>query len=345
MVNHLNALHFVFIFQALFGCMLVANKRRYLGLIALLLNASVLMVFNLLEENGITADIHLVTPIFALTNGPFFYLFVRQLVINSSPMLQKDWAHLIPAVLCLPFTYWVQFILLLGTVSQLFYAILSLKLVARYHKGSYEYHADAYSLRVDWVRQILLLFIFTSVIDLVRLNLQPHLGEQYNMQWYFFNQLAYLLIVCLLILKAVRQPQLFDGLSDFEAQVSSAEQVEDIEKNLQHAKIIYRAIDDYLLKSLDYKKPRYSLRELSQAMELQEREVSQAINLGGGMSFCDYINRLRIDAFKQSLSSSSKPVNLLELAFESGFNSKSTFNAVFRKETGMTPRDYLKSMG
>lgn len=345
MTNYLNVLHVVFIVQALFGCLLVVNERRYLGLVALLVNASVLMVFNILEENGVTAEIHLVTPIFALTNGPFFYLFVRQLVFSDAALSKKDWLHFVPAILCLPFTNWVQFILFLGTVSQLVYVMLSLKLVSRYHRGSKEYRSDAYSLRVDWVRQILLLFMLTAIVDLVRLNLQPYLGEYNNLVWYFFNQLAYFVIVCWLIFKAIRQPQLFDGLSDFESQTLLLVQTDEFESQRQHAQLIFSAVDEYLRTSLDFKKPRYSLGDLSQAMQLQQREISQAINLGGGLSFCDYINRLRIDAFKQALATSSKPINLLELAFESGFNSKSTFNAVFRKETGVTPSNYLKSIG
>ncbi|OYQ37294.1 hypothetical protein CHU95_01925 [Niveispirillum lacus] len=67
-------------------------------------------------------------------------------------------------------------------------------------------------------------------------------------------------------------------------------------------------------------------------------DLSQALNEGRGINFFDFVNGFRVDAVKQALADPAlqdRPV--LDLALEAGFNSKSAFNAAFKKRTGQTP--------
>ena len=170
-----NILEIVFAFQASFGALLIANKRQYRGLVALLLSTALLMIFNLLEETGVTRDYRLVTPIFSLANGPLFYLFVRQLVFSKKPLKPSDWLHLTPALLSLPLTQWPQLVLFLGSISQVIYAVYCFRMVRRYHLGSMALRSDAYALQISWVNRLLATIIFIGLIDLIRSNLQPYL--------------------------------------------------------------------------------------------------------------------------------------------------------------------------
>jgi AraC-like DNA-binding protein len=59
------------------------------------------------------------------------------------------------------------------------------------------------------------------------------------------------------------------------------------------------------------------------------------------MSFSDYINQQRIEKVKKLLKSEDqKKYTLLAIAENAGFSSKSSFNAVFKKMTGLTPTQY-----
>ena len=59
------------------------------------------------------------------------------------------------------------------------------------------------------------------------------------------------------------------------------------------------------------------------------------------MSFYDYVNGLRVEAVKATLARpQSNGRSVLDIALECGFGSKSTFNAAFRKATGMAPSAY-----
>lgn len=87
-----------------------------------------------------------------------------------------------------------------------------------------------------------------------------------------------------------------------------------------------------------------TLAELAGRIQATPHQLSQYLSQHRRLSFYDYINGLRVDAVKATLErpqSHGRPI--LEIALECGFGSKSTFNAVFRRATGMTPGAYRGS--
>ena len=73
--------------------------------------------------------------------------------------------------------------------------------------------------------------------------------------------------------------------------------------------------------------------------------VSQAINEGLKRNFYDLINGYRVEEAKQLLvDSKNMNFTILSIGFEAGFNSKTTFNTVFKKFTGSTPTEYREKM-
>jgi AraC-like DNA-binding protein len=78
-----------------------------------------------------------------------------------------------------------------------------------------------------------------------------------------------------------------------------------------------------------------SLRDLADRIGVSENYISQTLNERLGRNFFDFVNAARIDAAKPLLREDGKTV--LEVALAVGFNSRSTFNAAFRKHAGSTP--------
>lgn len=86
-----------------------------------------------------------------------------------------------------------------------------------------------------------------------------------------------------------------------------------------------------------------SLSLLAKEIALSPRAVSKAINLCRGKNFHAFINHYRIEEFKHRIQApNAKELTLLAHAYASGFASKSTFNAVFKKYNSLTPRQYLQ---
>ncbi len=81
-----------------------------------------------------------------------------------------------------------------------------------------------------------------------------------------------------------------------------------------------------------------SLRALSGHLGVSEYYISQTLNEKLGVNFFDFVNRHRIDAARRRLETT--PDSIQAIAHEVGFNSRSTFNAAFRKHAGGTPSQY-----
>jgi len=82
-----------------------------------------------------------------------------------------------------------------------------------------------------------------------------------------------------------------------------------------------------------------NLRSLSGLLNEKAHYVSQVINQDLGANFYELVNRARIDRARGLLIESSERT-ILEIAFSVGYNSKSTFNTAFRRQTGVTPTEF-----
>jgi len=89
-----------------------------------------------------------------------------------------------------------------------------------------------------------------------------------------------------------------------------------------------------------YLEPDLSLHKLAESIDEKPHHVSQVINQIHGKRFHDFINMYRVEEAKKMLMETYLKIEAV--AYDSGFNSLSTFNAVFKKETGMTPSQYRK---
>ncbi|MDR6460155.1 AraC-like DNA-binding protein [Chryseobacterium vietnamense] len=106
-----------------------------------------------------------------------------------------------------------------------------------------------------------------------------------------------------------------------------------------YEKLIYQMEKDSL-----YKDPELSLSHTAALLEVHPNILSQAINSIENKNFYDYINRQRIEEFKRlAVLPENRKYTILSLAFESGFNSKTSFNRNFKKYMNCSPRDFLKS--
>jgi YesN/AraC family two-component response regulator len=86
-----------------------------------------------------------------------------------------------------------------------------------------------------------------------------------------------------------------------------------------------------------------SLRILAQRLNIEPNLVSHVLNSELRKSFYDYVNEFRIEEVKRKIDDPAyQHLKIVEVAYECGFNSKATFNRVFKKFTGKSPSDFRK---
>ncbi|MEO1654681.1 MAG: helix-turn-helix domain-containing protein, partial [Bacteroidota bacterium] len=90
-----------------------------------------------------------------------------------------------------------------------------------------------------------------------------------------------------------------------------------------------------------YQDPQLDLKGLAGKMELAPKQLSRIINQGLDQNFNEFVNQYRVQEAKILLGDPQKQhLNILALGYEAGFNSKASFNRVFRQFTGASPQEY-----
>ncbi|WP_202797930.1 helix-turn-helix domain-containing protein [Ochrovirga pacifica] len=106
-----------------------------------------------------------------------------------------------------------------------------------------------------------------------------------------------------------------------------------------------KKLKNYMQKDSPFLNPSLTIQNVSDAIEIPVRELSLLINHKLNQHFYDFVNSYRINYAKNLLSDTTqKKRTILEILYDSGFNSKSSFNTAFKKETGTTPSLYRKNL-
>ncbi len=107
-----------------------------------------------------------------------------------------------------------------------------------------------------------------------------------------------------------------------------------------HLKKIRSALDHEKL----YRKSELNLSYFAKHIGINQTYLSQLINDGMGTNFIDLVNRYRVEEVKRKLlDPANEHIKIIALAYESGFNSKSTFNKVFKDYTNLTPKGFRET--
>ncbi|MBA4056018.1 MAG: hypothetical protein C0490_14985 [Marivirga sp.] len=193
-------------------------------------------------------------------------------------------------------------------------------------------------VNISWVRFFMGIFLIINICFLFSLFAVIHLDIM-NLVWKSVGIVLSLSIFALGY-KGILQREIF--YSDLHVPNGPMEpQLEKQEKPNQE-------LVDKLLQFMQDKKPfldpELSLSSLSKQIGLNRNQLSQLINSGIGENFYDFINKYRVEEVKRLMADPQKQnYNLLGIALEAGFKSKSTFNLIFKRFTGLTPTEYKKN--
>ena len=360
-------LSFLISFQLLFvGIFLISNKkgnRRNNALFGLLF---LLMAWNMadltLQMNQVDLGWNFLQVIdsgFVLLYGPIIYLYAQGVMFKDFKLTWSHLLHLIPyLLLTLPLLFfgspapgnaedfitnqlpW-QFYLGSAMIYVHFYIYLAMtyKSLNKYRKVIKNKYSQIEQINLDWLGFALNTFFLITVISLVHNFIA--LAENVTV---FLITLILLLVfifyfVNKVILRALRQPEIFIGITQSETEKYQGSNLTTAQVDAYKAQLL--ALFDTQKPYLD---PQVSLVDLSEKLSISSKNLSQVINQSFGKSFFDFINSYRIKEAQQIFKESTdKKMTVLEVMFDVGFNSKSSFNTAFKKETGKTPTEFKKT--
>lgn len=189
-----------------------------------------------------------------------------------------------------------------------------------------------------WLRTLLIGYAFVWTLSLIYC-LSAHVFRSHALWVSSIGAVTGFLFINYLIINALRQPVIFSGLSAEEARLAQAE---------ADASPPGREMDDALLRRLEahmaearpYLDANLTVNQLARQLNVPAREISRTINQGLGKNFFEFISDYRIAEACRQLHAAEAGTTILQVMYDSGFNSKSVFNTAFKKATGMTPSTY-----
>lgn len=226
----------------------------------------------------------------------------------------------------------------------LFYII---NIIKNYQKNIKNCYSSIDKVKLSWIRTaIILFFISSAVISISAIILFTF---KINIKtFYHILPVCITLFSCLLAYKGYTQPEII-GTVKKEIDIKYNEENEDngkyskfrIDNNL--IKEYYTDLIAIMKVNKLFKNPYLSLLDLADAVGIPRFYISVVLNKYAGITFYDFINNYRIEEAKRIMRDPySKEKNIIDIAFESGFNSKASFNRYFKKITNSTPSDFLK---
>lgn len=299
------------------------------------------------------------SPIFySLAFGPLLYLYTRAMTVSDFKWKSKYLVHFIPAIVQgifyvfmrfkdyefrrsfwfevhRPITYDLEFNLTL--LSLLIYSIISIRLISNYQKWIKNQYSEISHIHLKWLRIVQLMFILITFFWLLDALMRELLT-------YYPNQPASAMIlgIAMLFLAAGALLQ----IDQWDKRIITESELEDDQPLGQS-----RAINPMTLQTIKaamsdneyYLDPDLTLKTFAKNLNIPPRIVSIHLNEGLNKTFIDFVNEYRVDKVQQLIrSGESSHLSLFGIALESGFNSKSTFNRVFKKWTGQSPSSFQK---
>lgn len=163
----------------------------------------------------------------------------------------------------------------------------------------------------------------------------------FSLEWDYMISFSMSFFIYFLAWFGYQQPKIFSGFTLAEALRSSKYAHSGLSQ--ESAKEILAAIITAMTQDKLYRNFELSLEKLAEAVHAPKHHVSQVINEQIGMNFFDYVNSLRVEEAKHILAEvPKKEMNVIQVAYEVGFNNKVSFNNTFKKFTGVTPTEYRR---
>ncbi|MDX8338795.1 AraC family transcriptional regulator [Draconibacterium sp. IB214405] len=371
-ITFLNAIELLAGFQAfLFAIYLIFNKEGkrlsnfFIAIFIMLLAYNVLDFFADLILKRWSENITVLLQLFIYLAAPALYLHIKTSLFPNYKLKTQDLWHTLP------------FFILLGVVLSLivyeirqenvpakterivglaFYAVLYLQTflylyfanrqLTKHKEIFFENYSNTNTKRYGYISNLILFVAVLFSLSMV------NIFTRWVFQFESFSFISYvvitavLILFCWLIILGLRSPELF--IDETEAQPSVQKLVKQnvdnsaLKSEDENNKMAER-VNQYMKEEEPFLDASLTLHTLAKETKISSRELSILINHHLNKHFFDFVNEYRIEKAMELLTSPDrKEYTVLEILYEVGFNSKSSFNTAFKKHTGFTPTEYRR---
>jgi AraC-like DNA-binding protein len=300
---------------------------------------------------------------YTLALGPCYYFYIRYMTLVDPNKKLIVWPHFIPVIIQVAlflievyqgipqrlgyfdtqvYVIFEPIVNALAIVSLMIYGYIARKRIQKYHVWVENNYSHYHRYTLNWLLRLstIFLIVFTLwlgyfVIDYFLYNYRLNIFEYYP----FHLTLA--VISIWLSVESFSKPEII--YPDKISPSGNKEASNSIANNELHEQAYW--LQEQIETNLLYLDPELSLKSLADTLNLHPNTVSKIINDGLMLTFSDCINQYRIKSVINKLEDrENDQCTFLAIAFDCGFNSKTTFNRVFKKQLGLTPLQYKNNL-
>ncbi len=294
--------------------------------------------------------------------APLFYLYVRAMTEPGFRMQKAHLLHFVPATLCVLglMPYYLQsasaktahilrdqqefcthcFLLHWAVVIQIFvYIVIIARVLMRYRKRIRNTFSSLEQVNLDWLRNLLIaVFVTWCASIIVRFLVDSHKAA--TLSW-----LIVAVNIFLIGYLGLRRPEIFAGEITTAPARAGDKKYKKSTLTPEKAELYLQRLQDLMQHEKPFLDSDLTLPMLAKKLAMSPHHLSQIINERLEQNFFEFINSHRVAEAKNKIADPSyKNTNLAEIGFEVGFNSISSFNAVFKRLTGMPPSRFRESV-
>ena len=295
--------------------------------------------------------------------APWLYFYIKSLCYKDFSLRRKDAIHFIPCAVIiilaafrspiqssqsaeeltvlenmLASNFWRIF-WTANFIQIFFYIIGMLRTVFGYQRKLQNLYSSLERINLHWVVSLLALISlhWVFVVSRSTLSLLNAQVGNFTSIMDLFSITIFLVFTTILVFKGLQQLKIFSGIEGNRKYANSGLPQSDIQRYIEKLKNFMETQKPYLT-------PQLTIDDLSEKLSIPSWHLSRVINTSFHQNFFNFINNYRIEEAKRLMREpTSNDMTILEILYEVGFNSKSTFNDVFKKQTGMTPSEFKKS--
>ncbi len=307
---------------------------------------------------------------FPLLHGPLLYLYTLYSLRSNTSLRKIDYLHFAPVVLVYlymfnffffytaeekamvdsgessDFVVFTVIMLISFIISGITYPILAYRLTWKHKRKVDNNFSYEEGINLRWLQNCIyaigIVYVIAGVVIVLRNGLDVTFS--FNVDYIFYSVL--ILFIFYLGYFGIRHQDMFTNNMDTKiADIQKTESEEKYKKSGLTEKTInelHKNLIALMKTDKPYLDPKVKLSGLAGRLNVSPNQLSQVINQKEQVNFHDFINTYRTEEFIRRASENSS-YSFLAHALDSGFNSKSSFNSVFKKQKGMTPSQFLAS--
>ncbi len=351
--------------QIVFGIILMLSKKKVKS-DYILICWLVILILPFLQSISIVLDkswpvfSRFVNQSFTLLHGPFLYLYLKEVTKDKDEKI-KYWPHFIVFLF-----FYIVFIFnqaplhpggplenietnssllthfgFINILVFIIYGAISIKDLYSHRKKIKETYAYENSeITLVWLFILPILFvIFISFILIIE-----NTTVQNSIEVDIVHLVLFLFFTLYLIFFGLKQKQVYPR-KEVEIKKEMENKASPLKEDIQDHKDMISKMDKIMREEKLYLNPVFSVYDLAQALNVSRHQISTLLNNGLSMNFYQYVNKYRLEEVCKRLEEDKdNKYNIIDHAFDSGFNSKSSFNSLFKSTYNQTPSQYRKAI-